>query len=174
MIEPTPTPLTEVQLIWLEGRVQRWIRFGRSVAEQIIDRRRRVLSFAPNDVFALVHWEGGQYGTTISRIWVLRALRPGEIGVAVPSVTPAVELLLDLKTWAKVQAVLAVIDAIEAAGLRPQRVAPDHWRHVGHRIAVAQTPTVYDRRRHRAWLMRKRLGLTDDNDLLLNLGAALL
>lgn len=171
MPEPIPTPLTEVELIWLDGRVQRWIRFGRSVAEEIIDRRRRVLSFAPNRVFGLVHWEGGQYGTTISRIWVLRALRPGEIGVTVPNVTPAVEILLDLKTWTKVQAVLTVIDAIEAAGLRPQSVAPDHWRHVGHRISVAQTPTVYDRRRHRAWLLRKRLGLTGDNGLLLNLGA---
>lgn len=103
---------------------------------------------------------------------MLRTLRPGEIGVAVPNVTPGVEVLLDLKTWTKVQAVLAVIDAIEAAGLRPRSVAPDHWRHVGHRIAVAQTPTVYNRTRHRAWLMRKRLGLTDDNDLSLSLGAS--
>lgn len=174
MIEPIPTPLTEVELIWLDGRVQRWIRFGHYVTERIIDRRRRVLSFAPSSVFALVHWEGGQYGTTLSRIWVLRTLRPGEIGAAVPKVTPTVEVLLDLKTWTKVLAVLAVIDAIEAVGLRPCSVAPDHWRHVGHRIAVAQTPTTYDRRRHQAWLMRKRLGLTDNNDLLLDLGAALL
>lgn len=152
--------------------MRRWIRFGHSVAERIIDRRRRALSFAPNSIFALVHWEGGQYGTTLSRIWVLRTLRSGEGGVVVPNVTPAVEVLLDLKTWTKVRAVLAVIDAIEAAGLRPRSVAPDHWRHVGHRIAVAQTPTAYDRRRHRAWLMRKRLGLTDDSDLLLSLGAA--
>lgn len=172
MPEPTASPLTNVELIWLEGRVQRWIRFGHSIAERIIDRRRRVLSFAPSGVFALVHWEGGQYGTTLSRIWVLRTLRPGEIGVAVPNVTPTVEVLLDLKTWTKVQAVLTVIDAIEAAGLRPQSAAPDHWRHVGHRIAVAQPPTPYDRRRHRAWLMRKRLGLTDDNDLLLSPGAS--
>ncbi|MDP3745621.1 MAG: DUF2840 domain-containing protein [Phenylobacterium sp.] len=165
MLEPSPAPLTDVELIWLEGRVERWIRFGRPVAERIIDRRRRVLSFAPGAVFALVHWEGGKYGTTVSRIWVLRSLRPDETGDVVQSVTPVVEVLLDLKTWAKVEAVLAAIDAVQAAGLQPATVAPDHWRHVGHRIGVAQTPSPYNRVRHRAWLMRQRLGLADDNDV---------
>ena len=46
--------LTEVELYWLEGRIERWIRFGRDVEERIIDRRRRVLSFAPGTVFAFV------------------------------------------------------------------------------------------------------------------------
>lgn len=164
MPEPSPTPPTEVELIWLEGRVERWVRFGRPVAEQIIDRRRRVLSFAPGAVFALVHWEGGKYGTTLSRIWVLQALRPGLAGVAVPEVSPAVEVLLDLRTWTKVQVVLAAIDAIEAERLRPQEVAPDHWRHMGHRVGVALTPSPYSRARHRAWLMRRRLGLGADMD----------
>jgi hypothetical protein len=161
---------TEVQLIWLKGQFQRWIRFGRPAAEQQIDRRRRVVAFAPGAVFAVVHWEAGQYGTTLSRLWVLRAVAAGEPFDPVPFVTPSAEILLDLKTWVKVQAALAVIDAIEAQGLRPERVAPDHWRHVGGRIAVAQTPSPYTRTRHRAWLMRKRLGLTDDYDLLAGAG----
>ncbi len=166
MSKPLSTPLTDVELIWLEGRVERWIRFGRPVAERIIDRRRRAISFPPGAVLALVHWEGGKYGTTVSRIWVLQTLRPGETGVLSPHVTPAVEVLLDLKTWTKVEAALLAIDAIEAAGLHPADVAPDHWRHVGHRIAVAQTPNAYTRARHRAWLMRQQLGLTDDTDLI--------
>jgi len=165
MPDPSPIPLTEVELIWLEGRVERWIRFGRPVAERIIDRRRRVMSFPPGAVLALVHWEGGKYGTTVSRIWVLQALRPEETGIPSPHVTAAVEVLLDLKTWTKVEAVLTAIDAIEAAGLNSADVAPDHWRHVGNRIAVAQTPSPYTRARHRAWLLRQRLGLTDDIDL---------
>jgi len=28
--------------------MSRWIRFGRDIAEQILDRRRRILSFAPD------------------------------------------------------------------------------------------------------------------------------
>ncbi len=166
----TPSPPTEVQLIWLKGQFQRWIRFGRVADERLIDRRRRVVSFVPGAVFAVAHWEAGQYGTTLSRLWVLRAVSAGEAFAPVPFVTPGAEILLDLKTWVKVQAALVVIDAIEAQGLRSERVAPDHWRHVGGRIAVAQTPSSYTRARHRAWLMRKRLGLTDDNDLLAGAG----
>jgi hypothetical protein len=162
---PLSAPLTDVDLIWLEGRVERWIRFGWPVAERIIDRRRRVMSFQPGAVLALVHWEGGKYGTTVSRIWVLQTLRAGETGVPSPHVTPTVEVLLALKTWTKVEAVLVAIDAVEAIGLNPADVAPDHWRHVGHRIAVAQPPNPYTRARHRAWLMRQRLGLADDIDL---------
>ena len=170
MPERASSPPTQVELIWLKDRFQRWIRFGRPVAEQQIDRRRRVASFASGAVFAVVHWEAGQYGTTLSRLWVLRAVAAGEPFDPVPFVNPGAEILLDLKTWVKVQAALAVIDAIEAQGLRPERIAPDHWRHVGGRIAVAQTPSPYTRTRHRAWLMRKRLGLTDDNDLLAGAG----
>lgn len=170
MLQSAPSPPAQVELIWLKDRFQRWIRFGRPVDDQTIDRRRRVATFAPGAVFAVVHWEAGQYGTTLSRLWVLRAVAAGEPFDPVPFVTPGAEILLDLKTWVKVQAALAVIDTIEAQGLRPERVAPDHWRHVGGRIAVAQTPSPYTRVRHRAWLMRKRLGLTDDNDLLAGAG----
>jgi hypothetical protein len=44
--------LTHIELIWLEQRIEHWIRFGRDVAEQILDRRRRVLTFAPNSIVA--------------------------------------------------------------------------------------------------------------------------
>ena len=48
--------LTHVELIWLEKQIEHWIRFGRDVAEQIVDRRQRILSFAPGSVFAFVRW----------------------------------------------------------------------------------------------------------------------
>ena len=44
--------LTEVDLLWLEGRIERWVRFGHAVEERIVDRRQRVLTFAPDTVFA--------------------------------------------------------------------------------------------------------------------------
>jgi len=68
--------LTQVELLWLEGRIDRWIRFGR--AERILDRRRRVLSFAPGEVFVLVRWQANDYGTAVSRIDILRAARPDQ------------------------------------------------------------------------------------------------
>lgn len=159
----TASNATTVELIWLKDRLQRWIRFGRPVDEIVHDRRRRAVIFAPGAVFALVHWEAGDYGTTLSRLWVLRAVEPGEPFDRVPFVSPRAEVLLDLKTWVKVRAGLEAIDAIEMLGINPERVCPDHWRHVGGRIAVAEPPSPYTRARHRAWLSRKRFGLIDED-----------
>ena len=39
--------LTYVDLIWIEKRVQRWIRFGRVASEQIVNPRRSTVAFAP-------------------------------------------------------------------------------------------------------------------------------
>ncbi|MEO1137811.1 MAG: DUF2840 domain-containing protein, partial [Pseudomonadota bacterium] len=39
--------LTHVELIWVEGRIEYWIRFGRVAKEQNLDRHRRIVSFAP-------------------------------------------------------------------------------------------------------------------------------
>ncbi len=70
--------LTEVGLLWFEGRIEGWIRFGRLAAERILDRRRGVLSFAPGEAFALVRWRANDYGTAVSRVDILRAARLGQ------------------------------------------------------------------------------------------------
>ena len=54
MITIAADTLTYVDLIWIEKRVQRWIRFGRVTSKQTIDRNRNVVAFAPGDVFAFV------------------------------------------------------------------------------------------------------------------------
>ena len=80
--------LTTVELLWLEKRIENRIRFGRAVAEQIIDRRRRILSFAPGTVFAFVRWASNDFGTVISRVDILArgdartALFDGALGQA--------------------------------------------------------------------------------------------
>ncbi len=148
---------TQVELLWLEGQIERWIRFGRSVGEHIIDRRARRLEFAPGAVFAFVRWRSGDYGTVESRIAVLRAVAPGDAFTTYPFVAPGAEILLNISGWAKVQVVLSAIDAIEGQGFRAEDVAPDHWRHVGARIGAGLPPRPYDRARHRAWLLRRRL-----------------
>ena len=45
--------------------------------EQILDRRRRVLSFAPGSIFAFVRWAANDFGTIVSRIDILRAVPAG-------------------------------------------------------------------------------------------------
>lgn len=147
----------QVELLWLDGQIERWIRFGRSAEERFIDRRRRVVAFAPDTVFGFVRWRAGEYGTVESRIAVLRAVRPGEAFTTYPFVAPGAEILLNLSGWSRVQMVLDAIEAIERTGVSAAAVAPDHWRHIGARIGVGLPPRSYDRARHRAWLLRRSL-----------------
>ena len=50
-----------------------------------------------------------------------------------------------------------LIDAIEASGIDPCEVAPDHWRHIHNRLAAREASRGYSLARHRAWLQRKAL-----------------
>lgn len=149
--------LTHVELLHVEDNVQRWIRFGRHAAERIVDRRSRVLSFAPGAVFAFVRWRKGEHGTNESRLDILLAVRAGEAFTTVPFVQPGGESLLRVHGWPKVAHALEAIDVVEAAGVDPADAAPEHWRHVGHCLASGLTPRPYAAPRHRAWLLRKGL-----------------
>ena len=147
--------LTHVELLHVEDQVQRWIRFGRHAAERIVDRRSRVLSFAPGAVFAFVRWRRGEHGTVESRLDILRAVRAGEAFTTVPFVAPGAETLLRVAGWPKVARALEAIDAVEAVNVDPAEAAPEHWRHVGHSLASGLTPRPYAAARHRAWLLRR-------------------
>lgn len=54
--------LTHVQLTWVEKKIEYWIRFGKAAQEQILDRRRRTVSFAPDTIFAFVRWASNDHG----------------------------------------------------------------------------------------------------------------
>ena len=151
------TALTEVELIHFEGKIERWVRFGREVQERILDRRRRVLAFAPGAVFASVRWASNDYGTIVSRIDVLRAVKAGQPLSTVPFVRPGAEILLRISGWPKVEQVLAAIDQVEALDVHAEDACPDHWRHVGNRIATGQLARPYTADRHDAWLLRRRI-----------------
>ena len=151
------TVLTEVELIHLEGKIERWIRFGREAQERILDRRRRVLAFAPGTVFGFVRWASNDYGTIVSRIDVLRAVCAGQTLSTVPFVLPGAEILLRISGWPKVEQVLAAIDQVESVDVHAEDACPDHWRHVGNRIATGQLVRPYSADRHRAWLLRRRI-----------------
>lgn len=147
--------LTHVELLHIEDQVQRWIRFGRHAAERIVDRRSRVLSFAPGAVFAFVRWRKGEHGTVESRLDILRAVRTCEAFTTVPFVAPGAESLLRVAGWPKVARALEAIDAVDAVGCDPADAAPEHWRHVGHCLASGLKPRPYAAARHRAWLLRR-------------------
>jgi hypothetical protein len=149
--------LTHVELVWLEKRIENWIRFGHPAEEQILDRRRRIVSFAPGSIFAFVRWASNDFGTVISRIDIVRAVAPGQRSATVPYVCPGGDILLRLAGWPKVERVLQRIDIVEALGIDPADAAPDYWNHIHNRLSVDEASRPYTRSRHQAWLHRRRI-----------------
>lgn len=147
--------LTHVELTWIEKRIEYWIRFGDDVHELILDRRRRVLSYQPGSIFALVRWASNDFGTIISRIDIVRAVSPRQPYQTLPFVRPGGDILLKLEGWPKVERVLQLIDAIEARNIDPAAVSPDHWRHIHNRLTAGHEPRAYTFEQHRAFLKRR-------------------
>jgi hypothetical protein len=159
-IMPTDlTDVTQVELLWIEKRIENRIRFGHIVRQTILDGRRRRVSFAPGSIFAFVRWASNPYGTVVSRIHILRAVAPGERYSTVPFVQPGGEILLNLAGWPKVEKVFHAIEVVEALGINPADAAPEHWHHVHNRLSVNETPRPYTHTQHQAWLRRQRISL---------------
>lgn len=149
--------LTHVTLVWRERQHEDWIKFGRPVAERIVSRSERIESYMAGQVFALVRWASNDFGTVRSTLDVVQAVSSGEHCATVPQVDPRGALLLSVHGWPKVAQVFRLIDAIEASGIDPCDVAPEHWRHIHNRMAGRLTPREYTPARHQAWLQRKAL-----------------
>lgn len=149
--------LTHVTLVWREGEREDWLKFGKPVAERILDRRQRIESYAAGQVFGLVRWASNDYGTIRSTLDIVRAVGAGEPCTPIAQVDPGGELLLSVRGWPKVVQIFRLIEAIEASGIDPCEVAPDHWRHIHNRMAGREAPRGYSLARHRAWLQRKTL-----------------
>ncbi|WP_298193123.1 DUF2840 domain-containing protein [Novosphingobium sp.] len=158
MTPPGREPRTEIELIWIEKRLEHWIRFGRIASERILTRKTRVVAFRPDAVIAFVRWSANDYGTVHSRIDILRAVRSREPYTTVPFVRPGGELLLSIQGWPRVRSVIEAIDQVESVGLDPCDIAPDHWRHVHNRLSAGEAFRAYTAERHQAWLKRKALG----------------
>jgi len=152
---PGKEKFTDVTLIWDEGRIEQWIRFGRIARERIVDRHRRIVGFVDGSVFAYVRWQANAYGTVVSRIDILRTGGDSAERIAIPGVTPGAQSLLRLSGWPKVEAALEIIDRIEALGIAPERVCPDYWRQVHNRLSLGRAAERYTLDRHRAWLLRR-------------------
>src|SRR3546814_19814637 len=127
---------TEIELIWIEKRLEHWIRFGRIASERIVSRKTRIVSFRPDAIVAFVRWSANDFGTVHSRIDILRAVRPGESYPTAPFVRPGGELLLSIPGWPNVRKVLETIDRIEAEGLAACHSVPQHWRPSHHRLTA--------------------------------------
>jgi len=136
-------PLTRATILFIDGKVNDRVRFGRPVGERIIDRRCRIELFEPGSLFGYVQWRANRFGTELWRLWVLRAGAPGERLETVPGITPGAHILLSLGGQARVQRALELIDAIEAQGLDPADVPESYWRTAQNRLAAGLPCRVY-------------------------------
>lgn len=149
--------LTHVELTWIEKKIEHWIRFGTIADEKRLDRRRRIVSFAPDTMFAFVRWASNDFGTIISRIDIVRAVSAGQPYQTLPFVRPGGEILLRMDGWPKVERVLRAVDLIEALNINLNDVVPDHWRHIHNRLSTGHEPRSYTLEQHDAWLRRRNI-----------------
>lgn len=151
--------LTEVELTWIEGRYEQWLRFGRVAGERITSRQTKIVSFRPGTNFAFVRWASNDFGTVHSSIQIATTVAAGEPYSTLPFVRPGAEILLRIDGWPKVSRVLHAIDAVEAEGIEACDASPDHWRHIASRLAAGSPFRPYTAERHSAWLRRRAFDL---------------
>lgn len=150
-------PLTRVSLAYVEQRFNLYLRFGEPARMVRLDRWRRVAVFLPAAVFCRIGWESNDYGTTRWQLMVLQACTRGDIAQRIPGVQPSARLLLHAEGGRQVQAVLPLIDAIEALGITPAAVSPTYWRVLGNRLAAHLPLPAYTVERHAACLADRAL-----------------
>lgn len=146
--------LTRVALRWIEGRTEDELLFGLPSKDTVIDRHARILSFQPGVCVAVSRRTMNRRGTSISRLDVFMTVHSQEAYTTIPHVRPGGDILLSVRGWTKIAAVLDAIAAIESIGIDPRDAAPDHWRHVHNRLAADLPPRLYSRERHEAFVAR--------------------
>src|SRR3546814_9095498 len=90
--------LTAVTLIHRPELADDWLRFGDPVATREISPRRSCSFFVGGAVFAFVRWRGGDYGTTLWRLWVLRAGEPGDAVETISGMSPGAAILFSVRS----------------------------------------------------------------------------
>ena len=151
------TALTRVSLIFVEQRMNVYLRFGRPQCTRRVDRFRSLVFFRPGSVFGRIWWEANEYGTTRWDLMVLQAGTPLQTLQRVVGVAPGATVLLHVRGPKKVPLALHLIDAIEAQQIHCADVAPSYWRTVHNRLAAHTEAAVYTPEQHAAHLLGGRL-----------------
>ncbi|MFC8751443.1 DUF2840 domain-containing protein [Pseudomonas oryzihabitans] len=150
-------PLTRVALAYVDKRINLYLRFGNPARTIQLDRWRRSAVFLPASIFCRIRWESNDYGTTRWQLMVMQARTPLDAVQRIPGIQPGARLLLHAEGERQVQAVLSLIDAIEALGIASIDVSPAYWRTLGNRLTARLPLPAYTAERHAAWLDGKEL-----------------
>ena len=87
----------------------------------------------------------------------MQAMHRGEPMQHVTGVVPGARLLLQAEGGRNVQAVLRLIDAIEAQRIDPADVAPRYWQAMNNRLWANAGLAVYGSDRHAAHVTRRAM-----------------
>src|SRR5690606_40003716 len=117
-------PLTRVSLLYIEQRINLYLRFGCPLRVHQIDRWRRCAVFPPAQLFCRICWESNDYGTTRWQLMVLQSGRPEERMQRVRGVRPGAHTPLKVEGERNGRAVLSQIDASEARWIEAGDGAP--------------------------------------------------
>lgn len=147
--------LADVELTWIEGRLEQKLRFGRVAAERSAGPHKRIASFRPGATFALLGCTVPDLGRVSWSLAVVTAVEPGVRYQAHPGIAPGGDILLVVDAIEPIRAICREIDMIEALGIDPCDVPPDHWRHIAVSLAAALPFRAYGADRHAAWLRRR-------------------
>ena len=151
------TALTRVSLLFIEQRMNVYLRFGRPHSVQRIDPLRSRVYFEPGAVFGRVWWEANAYGTTRWELMVLQAGTPKQSIQRVVGIAPGAIVLLHVGGPKKVPLTLQLIDAIESQKIRCTDVAWSYWRTAHNRLAGRTKAPVYTSEQHAAHLLARTL-----------------
>jgi hypothetical protein len=143
---------TRVSLANVDKRINLYLRFGNPARIVQLDRWRRCAVFLPASIFCRIRWESNEYGTTRWQLMVMQACTPLDAVQRIPGIRPGARILLSAEGERQVQAVLPLIDAIEAQGIDPIDVSPAYWRTLGNRLSARLLLPEYTAERHMAWL----------------------
>ena len=153
-------PLTRVALAYVDKRINLYLRFGNPARTIQLDRWRRSAVFLPASIFCRIRWESNDHGTTRWQLMVMQACTPLDAVQRIPGVHPGARVLLHAEGERQVQAVLPLIDAIEALGIGPidpSDISPAYWRTLGNRLSARLALPQYTAERHAAWLAGREL-----------------
>ena len=150
-------PLTRVALAYVDKRINLYLRFGNPARTIQLDRWRRSAVFLPTSIFCRIRWESNDYGTTRWQLMVMQACTPLDAVQRIPGVHPGARILLHAEGERQMQAVLSLIDAIEALGIDLIDVSPAYWRTLGNRLSAHLVLPQYTAERHVAWLAGREL-----------------
>src|SRR6266702_4856832 len=92
--DATEASLTRVSLVYLEQRINLYLRFGHPVRELRIDRWRRYAFFSPTTNFCRVYWESNEFGTTRWQLLVLGTCTSRDAMQCIMGIQPGARLLL--------------------------------------------------------------------------------